>query len=470
MAGGLASIPLPRPSPTLNFALAAALAAFALAALSPALFNDGDTYWHIRAGEWILDHRAVPHQDIFSYTRAGAPWSPAEWLAQVMMALAFRAGGWTGLHLLFGVAAGLAAGIVAGALRARLALTAALLVTVLGLACVSGSLLARPHLLALPLLALWTAELVRAREADRAPGWWLLAAMPLWANLHGGFAFGLALAAALAVEAIIDGKGCGPMPWRWGAFVLAAAMSALLTPQGLDGLLFPLRLLGMSSLHHLGEWLPSDLSTITPFGIALLALVGVLVTGKVRVPWPRAIILLGLVYLALAHQRHQLLFGVAGPLLLAPSLAVSWPRGAEPASPLIAPLSAIALCGVALLRLSLPVARGDDAMSPVTALAHVPVRLHALPVLNDYGFGGYLIWRGVKPFIDSRADLYGDGFLADYAVLTAPDRNRLAAALAERKVRWTILAAGAPVTKAMDTMPGWHRLYGDAIAVVHVRN
>lgn len=260
------------------------------------------------------------------------------------------------------------------------------------------------------------------------------------------------------------------MPWRWGVFVLAATAAALLTPQGVDGLLFPLRLLGMNGLHHLGEWQPSDMTSMTPFGIALLALVGVLVMGKVRVPWPRAVILLGLVYLALAHQRHQLLFGVAGPLLLAPSLAAAWPRGTEQASPLIAPLAAITLCGVALLRLSLPVARGDDAMSPVTALAHVPVRLHALPVLNDYGFGGYLIWRGVKPFIDSRADLYGDRFLADYAAITAPDRNRLAAMLNEHDIRWTILAADAPVTKEMDSMPGWHRLYGDAIAVVHVQD
>ncbi len=459
-----------RPSPVLNFALVAALAAFALAALSPALFNDGDTYWHIRAGEWILDHRAVPQRDIFSYTRAGAPWSPAEWLAQVMMALAFRAGGWTGLHLLFGAAAGLAAGIVADALRARLAFTAALLVAVLGQACVSGSLLARPHLLALPLLVVWTVELVSARADERAPRCRLLAVMPLWANLHGGFAFGLALAAALGIEAAIAVKGRGPMPWRWGVFTLAATAAAMLTPQGGDGLLFPLRLLGMRGLQHLGEWQPSDMSAVTPFGIALLALAGVLITGKVRVPWPRALILLGLVYLALAHQRHQLLFGVAGPLLLIPSLAAAWPRGTEPGSPLVAPLAAIALCGVALLRLALPVQRGDDAMSPAAALAHVPAQLRGHAVLNDYAFGGYLIWNGVKPFIDSRADLYGDRFLADYAAITAPDRNRLIAALAEHRVRWTILAADAPVTRVMDTVPGWHRLYGDAIAVVHVRD
>jgi hypothetical protein len=92
-----------------------------------------------------------------------------------------------------------------------------------------------------------------------------------------------------------------------------------------------------------------------------------------------------------------------------------------------------------------------------------------MPVLNDYAFGGYLIWIGVKPFIDSRADLYGSEFLSNYAALATPDKNALASTLAHYHVRWTIFAAGAPVVKLLDAMPGWHRLYADRIAVVHVR-
>jgi hypothetical protein len=124
---------LPRPaSPALNFALWTALAGFALAAFSPAILNDGDTYWHIRAGEWMLDHRAVLHSDVFFYSVAGRPWDAAEWLAEVIMALAWRAhflwiGGWASVHLLFGIAAALTAGIVAGALRGRIALAPAFL-------------------------------------------------------------------------------------------------------------------------------------------------------------------------------------------------------------------------------------------------------------------------------------------------------------------------------------------------------
>ena len=64
----------PATSPVLAFALLAGLAAFALAAFSPGLLNDSDTYWHIRAGEWMLAHHQVLRADVFSYTAAGAPW------------------------------------------------------------------------------------------------------------------------------------------------------------------------------------------------------------------------------------------------------------------------------------------------------------------------------------------------------------------------------------------------------------
>jgi hypothetical protein len=81
-----------------------------------------------------------------------------------------------------------------------------------------------------------------------------------------------------------------------------------------------------------------------------------------------------------------------------------------------------------------------------------------------------LIWNGVKPFIDSRADLYGDIFLQNYADITAPDKDALAATLTFYHVRWTIFSAQAPVVKLLDATPGWHRFYADKLAVVHVHD
>src|SRR5690348_13475656 len=129
-------------SPAMTFALFAGLAAFALAAFSPGLLNDGDTYWHIRAGEWMLTHRAVLRSDVFSYTVTGAPWHTQEWLAEIVMALTWAVGGWASIHLVFAACAGLTAAVVGFTVRKRVAMMPALLTVALGLCCITASLLA----------------------------------------------------------------------------------------------------------------------------------------------------------------------------------------------------------------------------------------------------------------------------------------------------------------------------------------
>lgn len=96
--------------------------------------------------------------------------------------------------------------------------------------------------------------------------------------------------------------------------------------------------------------------------------------------------------------------------------------------------------------------------------------LRSKPVLNDYAFGGYLIFRSVRPFIDSRADLFGDAFLERFSRIIRPDPEALESALKHYDIAWTILAPGEGVTALMDAKPGWRRLYADRYAVVHVRD
>jgi hypothetical protein len=151
-------------------------------------------------------------------------------------------------------------------------------------------------------------------------------------------------------------------------------------------------------------------------------------------------------------------------------MANAWPADRNSQPPIFAAVAALVLVGLAIVRLAIPVTRGDDAVSPISALAHVPRFVRETPVLNDYGFGGYLIWNGVKPFIDSRADLYGDIFLENYAAIVSPDKDALAAALVFHHVRWTIFPRQAQVVKLLDATPGWRRFYADKLAVVHVHD
>src|SRR5215469_8921786 len=78
---------------------------------STALLNDPDTYLHIAAGRWMLAHGAPPSPDPFSFTMAGAPWHPSEWLGEIALAAVYDIGGWSAVIVAaaacFGAAIGL---------------------------------------------------------------------------------------------------------------------------------------------------------------------------------------------------------------------------------------------------------------------------------------------------------------------------------------------------------------------------
>jgi hypothetical protein len=452
-----------------------AFAVLALATFSPAALNDGDTWTHVATGQWILAHGAVPRADPFSYSFAGQPWVAHEWLSEVLMALAYRAAGWSGVALLTGAAAATAVFVMARRAARDLSGVALLVLVALAALLVAPSLLARPHILALPLLALWADALFSAREADRAPPIVLVAVIALWANLHGGFAFGLALIAPFALEALLAAAPEARLRVirDWGLFAVASVAAAALTPFGAEGLLFPIWLLGLAHLSEIGEWRPENFAHPGSMELALLALIALALIRPIRLPWLRAVLLVGLIHMALQHGRHQMLLAMLAPMLLAPAIRPALgeraPRTLTPAPSVVVLAAAAIALVLAGARLSLPIVRHDTATSPIAALAAVPPALRAEPVLNGYGFGGYLIGAGVRPFVDGRADMYGDAFLDLYSKIAGGEPAALDDALARWKIGWTIFAPSEPIVAVIDRKPGWRRLYVDKLAVVQVR-
>src|SRR5256885_13503035 len=97
--------------------LVVAAIVFGVVLFIPTLLNDGDTLWQIRTGEWILDHRAIPAVDPFSFTAGDRHWFAHEWLAEAFLAVAWRAGGMAGVMLLTAAAVGLTAAVLLRSLR-----------------------------------------------------------------------------------------------------------------------------------------------------------------------------------------------------------------------------------------------------------------------------------------------------------------------------------------------------------------
>lgn len=444
-------------------AAGAAVAVFAALLFLPSVRDGGDLYWHIAAGRWTLENYAVLRIDPFSYTYAGHPWATQDWLADVMIALAWLGAGWSGVLLLFAAAAAGAAGVVTWQVWRKLAGTAPLAVLGLSFAAAAFGFAEKPTLLALPLFAVWTAGLVDARAEQRAPSFKLLPAMLLWANLEAGFLVGLIVLAVFAVEAGLSSRHLR----GWSVFAGFALIAALATPYGLAGILHAARLIA-APLY----WDAADKGLVLVIAVSALAALLVLGIRRQKVAPLSVLLLVWLAFMALVQLRHQMLFAVAAPLVLAAPLAAALgtpaARTRRPTKTLFAFAAAVAI--LAAVRFFLPFERSDGAATPMSALARVPEDLARSPVFNESAFGGYLIFNNIRPYIDDRPGLYGKAFRERYARIVSPDKALLEATLRRYHVRWTILAADDPAAGVMDRMANWHRLYADRRAVVHVRD
>jgi hypothetical protein len=453
-----------------------ALTVFAYTVFAQRLTVDGDHFWHLAAGQWMIEHRAILHNDPFSFTFAGAPWTAQEWLSEILMAATYRAAGWGGLYVLFGLAFAATVYLLSRQLLKYLDPVPALFLCLFAIADIKGWVVMRPHVLVMPILAIWAGELLAARSEHRAPRWFLVPLMVLWVNLHASFLFGAALILPFAAEAVFEEKKRLRAVVSWGAVFIGVLVAALANPSGLSGLLFPIAFTATPVPSLIPEWQASTFNSVGPLELSLLAGLSVCLFLGIRMPAIRLLLLVLMVHLTLAHTRFMIILAIVGALLLAEPIAKAlksrgWAstEGKDLRLPLAATLGAmvVALCIGAAGFVPPRTIRNDD-LSPIAALAHVPPGLAQQPVFNDWLFGGYLIFAGERPFIDGRVDMYGAEFVGNYLRAAAGDREALERILGQFSIAWTILPPGSPANAILDAL-GWRVLYRDNAAVVHVR-
>lgn len=474
-----------------SWPLIVGLLAFAQVVMRPLfVLADPDSYLHIAAGRWIWLHRALPFHDPFSYTRAGAPWVVHEWLAEVALAGAYHVAGWSGLVLLTAAAFALAMAFLMRRLLDRLGALPALILVFLAAALVHMHLLARPNVLVLPIMILWSGGLLEARGTGKGPPLALLPGMILWANLHGSFMFGVALAAFFGGEAVLfpaAGASRAAEARRWGIFLGLSVAAALMTPNGFAGLMQPFRIVAMPVLQSsINEWKSPDFQQFPALEAWFLGLTALGWLSGIKMPLPRLLLLLGLCHMTLQHGRFAEILGPVGALVIAESIggqitawiaqppdsalsrATAWL--ARPARP-VAFATTLALAALLSLPLARhPIVRKDGWITPGKALAFAARRgLLKKPVLNSYSFGGYLIFRHVKPAIDGRAELYGNAFIVRYFKAEAGNRKVLARLLKRYRVGWTLFSTIDNATYTLATLPGWREVYRDRYAVIDAR-
>lgn len=439
------------------------------------LLNDSDTYWQIAVGQWILDNGALPHVDIYSFTRTGEPWTSSSWLAQVLLAASYRLAGWTGPVVLAATCIAATFGLLAHILGRRIPAAYAFVVTLVALGLSMPHLLARPHVLVLPLMLAWAYGLVSASERAEAPSFWLLPVIALWANLHGGFVFGLVLVGAFALDALwnTDRARWNMLALRWALFGAGALVACCVTPYGWGSILASRKILDLGELLHLiYEWMPADFSSLGAFEMSILVLLAAALYSGVKLTPPRIALVLGLLHMALSHVRNLEIFALLLPIVVLAPVAAQF--SLDPARKVRAPVLPAALM-VAMLAAWTGVLAANagfappENQSPAAAVDALKAQ-HPKRVLNDLPFGGYMIWRKMPVFIDGRAELYGEAFeMAYYRAMQLKDVNGFLDILKTWDIDAVLLTPGTPAVGLLDHLGGWRRVYADKSAVLHVR-
>jgi hypothetical protein len=437
-----------------------------LIAFPTQIFLDGDTGWHLGAGHWIVQNIAVPLADPFSHTHPGKAWTAHEWLAELLMVGAEWVDGWAGLKVMFALSLALTLWLIGREAFRRLPARWAMLALIIITGILMSFSHARPHMLAWPLLAGWTLILLRARERNEAPPLAAALLMVVWANLHASYIIAFGIAGLFGLESLIANLKDRRLLGRWMLFGIASLAAALVTPLGPSHFLYPFEVSGMEALSIIGEWRRSTPLPDTLFYVCLAGL-GLFAAKHWRTVSPlRLLLLAGLSAMAILHARHQMLFAIVGGLVLLFALTpAGGPRKAFAPAAWLVP-------GLVLLvaaRLLVPFEFKDHSSYPLTLLERVPESIKVKPVYNEYSQGGPLVMLGYRPYIDGRADMYGDDFTFRAKAITNGDIVKFREDAKRFGIAWVLLEQDNALGEKLRREPGWRVFAEDEHAVVFVR-
>jgi hypothetical protein len=461
------------------FLTALFLGLFALAARN---VSDPDLWWHLKTGQYITEHKSVPHVDPFSYTRAGQPWVAHEWLSEVLLYQLYRAAGWGGLIIIF--SAILCASFFLLFLRCGPAPYIAGIATLCAAWAAAPVWGVRPQVLSLLLTSLWLLILERS-ERDPKILWWTLPLTLLWVNLHAGFALGLALSTLfLAGEWIESAFGYSQQTTprlRIAAVILLLDLLIVpLNPNGLRMFSYPIETLRSTAMqNYIAEWASPNFHQPEYWPFLLIAL-----STFAAMSWcPRKIrlrdllLLLVSFYAALCSIRMVPLFVLIAVPLIARRVGV-WPR-TNPRQQRrqnatlalfngVIVLAMATFTGVHVFQIVQRQPQAEAQHFPAQAVAFLQTHPPSGRIFNHYDWGGYLIWNlypSTPVFIDGRADLYGQQLLDQFA-----GTYQLKGDWRQTLQRWDIGTVIVPTDSALATglrsSPGWTVSYEDLQAVI----
>lgn len=462
------------------------------------MLGDGDTGYHIRAGEWILENSSIPRFDMFSFHIPPLPWTAHEWLSEVIMALIHRVSGLTGIVVFFTFLLALTSYLLFKWIRSREGnILTTVGVVLLATAASQIHWLARPHVFSLLLFFLWFSILDDYRNGVRNRLILLPLIMLLWVNLHGGYVSGF-----LLIGIFIAGEIPGlfskeveirvPARQRLTAFLITTAVClpiACINPYGYHILLFPFNLVSNKLImDNVLEFLSPNFHEPNPFKYLLMLLIAILALSRERLRCTELLLILVFLSMSLYSVRYITLFAIiVAPLLVRQAdillgessglLAAALKNRSRNIAAIDVEAGGIMWPILSVLLVCSAVASGvvhyefNPATKPITAVRFLQKVSLQGNMFNNDEFGDYLIyssWPRYKVFFDGRSDMYGSGRLKEYMKIRSFEVG-WEKILDKYGITWIFIEANAPLTRFLRERDDWELIYQDTVASIFVK-
>jgi hypothetical protein len=459
----------------------------------PLLNSDGDLARHLSHGRYILAHGGLITTDPFSFTRPGAPFLGFEYGSQIILAAVERFGGLPAVAVLAGLLLATTYALLAKfMLRRGVDPLLAYLATTIGAALGAGHWVARPHLFSL-LLSLLLLEMLESPRAR--PLWQYVLFFALWANIHGGFVFGLILIGVYLAGALAEWVTTGPTSEfkprarHYAGALAASLLGTVLNPHGLELHQHVLAFFGQRYLlDNTAEFTSPDFHDIVGkmFLIGLLLSVVSLILIQKRPRFPRLFAVCAMIAFGLNAVRNVALFGLIAIPLVALEVNEAWQRLPDPRGirgrfgQTAQRTSTLPWClALTILLVALAGSRGRlgstqlirDGFNPETfpVAAVAKGRQAGLQghLFSEFAWGGYLVyaWPEQRIFIDGGTDFFGPELFKEFADIKQlrPGWRKL---LQKWDVSLALLRRHTTLSHELSRDPRWQLWYCDSLSVL----
>ena len=403
----------------------------ALWVMKPVIF-DPDIWWHLRTGQWILEHGTVPTTDPFSMYGLGKQWIAYSWLFEILVYGLYRGLGLVGI-LLYQIV--LAIAVVAAVHRLvvkrepRFVVSSGLVA--LATVAISADLTPRPWLFTILFFTVTLDAVLDLREGKSTKAMWLLPPLyALWANLHIQFVYGLFILALACAAPLLDrrllpggpadhaGRAGSPGWWTLVALTTACFVATVLNPYHVRIYAVIVELaMQTDSYRYVTELAAPDFRYAWAWAMLAMAGAAAAALGRRTTGSLFEILLLAVsACFAFRATRDGWFLVIAAAAVLVTSRRTDGVAERFALTKFRALLVAGAVVVVLMMvgRLRDFSARHIEAETakifPVSAAAVVEERGYPGPLYNHYNWGGYLIWRlpNLPVAMDGRSNLHGD--------------------------------------------------------------